>query len=439
MTTAATKKKSSLSLDFWTFLGGQMISNLGSSITMFAVPLLTYKLTGSAVYLSLASVATFLPYLLFGLIIGAWVDRVDRKRLMIRVDLLQAALIMTIPLVDALGMLSIWWIIGVGFVSSTLTSAFQAAEFAAIPSLVQQDDLITANGRIEASYAAVIVVGPLLAGMLVAFLPLSQLMLFDALSFIVSVATLALIKTGFNAAARSQRSSIQRDIVDGLRYVLGHPVLRNIALMMALVNFFSSTIATQLVFFAHRRLDASDTQIGWMYSAGSVGALVLALLAGPLRKRWSFSQVALGSMMLNGLLLTVMAYTRSIPIGIVLWALASGMNVLFIINSGSLRQAIVPNELLGRVMTIAGVLAWSTIPLGTILGGLAIEYSGDVALVFAIIGALTVLIPAVFTFTALGRADQYLPRQVDDGPAMRAEAVEGAATWLLEQPACRPE
>src|SRR4051794_8458964 len=87
-----------LNLDFWKFWTGQTISNLGSSFTAFALPLLIYKLTGSALNLALASVAAFLPYLVFGLVIGAWVDRLNRKRLMIAVDLTNAALIASIPL-----------------------------------------------------------------------------------------------------------------------------------------------------------------------------------------------------------------------------------------------------------------------------------------------------------------------------------------------------
>src|SRR5262245_12956257 len=185
-----------LNSDFWKFWAGQTISNLGSSISLFALPLLVFKLTGSALDLAIASATSFLPYLLFGLVIGAWVDRVDRKRLMIAVDIGRALVIASIPLADALGALSVWWIYGASFLSATLTIAFDAAQFAAIPSLVQQSDpstssstssggasgqaLVTANGRIQASYSAASVAGPLLAGLLVAFMPVSDLMLLDA-------------------------------------------------------------------------------------------------------------------------------------------------------------------------------------------------------------------------------------------------------------------
>src|SRR5260370_42621648 len=105
-----------LSRDFWTFWTGQAISVLGTSFTTLSLPLLVYRLTGSAVNLALTSAAEFLPYLLFGLIIGAWVDRTDRKQLMIVVNLLQALVIVSIPVLAAFGHLAVWWIYATGFI-----------------------------------------------------------------------------------------------------------------------------------------------------------------------------------------------------------------------------------------------------------------------------------------------------------------------------------
>ena len=423
MTQAATPA-ARLSADFWKFWTGQTISNLGSSITGFALPLLIYKLTGSAINLALATAAVFLPYLLFGLVLGAWVDRVNRKRLMIFADLLNAAAIASVPLLAMAGALSVWWIYGVAFITSTVGIAFQSAEFAAIPSLVSRDDLVTANGRIQASYSAAAIVGPLVAGALVGFMPLYDLLLLDAASFLLSAVALKLVRIEFNQGETARRqSSIRQDIVEGLRYVIGHPVLRNISIMMALVNFVASTINTQLVLFAEQRLGASDSQVGYLFSAGSVGVVALSLLAGTLRKRWPFSRVALGALMLEGVIVVALALTTQFWAALVLWALISGLGILFNINTGSLRQAIVPNHMLGRVMSIAGVLAWSAIPVGTFLGGVAIERTGNVALVYLVIGVLVTLIPAGFAFTALGRAERYLPENI----AAPAEGAPEAA------------
>lgn len=397
--------------DFWKFWVGQTISQLGSSLAAFALPLLVFKLTGSALNLGIASAASFLPYLLFGLLIGAWVDRANRKRLMITVDVARAAVIALIPLLAAFGVLNVWWVYAISFVSTTLTIFFEASEFAAVPSLVGQDDLVSANGRIQASYSGAAVAGPLLAGLLIAMMPIADLLLLDATSFLVSAVSLALIRRSFNQAHDETRqpSTLREDVREGLRYVLGHPVLRNISLMMALVNLVGSSVGAQLVLFAKTRYAASDSQIGLLFSAGSIGVVVLSLFAGAFRKRWSFSRVALGALCMGGFLTLVFAITPWYWAGVVVWALLSGSGILFNINTGSLRQAIVPNHMLGRVMTIAGVLAWSAIPLGTLAGGWIIERSNNVALVYAVIGILQMILPLAFSFTALGHAERYLP------------------------------
>src|SRR5207253_8440241 len=123
--TAPSSARPGLSPDFWKFWAGQTISQLGSSFTMFATPLLIFKLTHSAVNLGVAMAANFVPYLLFGLVIGAWVDRLDRKRMMIAVDLARGAVIALIPLLSTLGVLHVWHVYLVGFVSSTLTIFFE--------------------------------------------------------------------------------------------------------------------------------------------------------------------------------------------------------------------------------------------------------------------------------------------------------------------------
>lgn len=394
---------------------GQTISNLGSSVTLFALPLLVYKLTGSALNLGITGAVSMLPYPLFGLLLGAWMDRVDRKRVMIFTDVGRALVVASIPVLALSGWLPVWWIYIVGFLQSTLTICFDSGEFAAIPSLVKQDDLVTANGRIQASYSAAQIAGPLLAGVLILAMPLPLLMFIDAASFLVSSFSLLLIRKSFNLEGGEQheRKHIFKDVAEGLRYVLRHPVLRNISLMMALVNFVSASAYAQLVLFAKERLTANDAQVSLLFSAGSLGIVIMGLLAGQFRKRWSFSVVALGALMTEGGLIVILSFTRWYWVGAFLWMLCSGLGILFNINTGSLRQAIVPNHMLSRVISIAGVLAWSAIPLGNLLGGFAITWTHNVALVYAVIGALTFLIPLCFSFTPLGHADKYMPKKTD--------------------------
>src|SRR5260370_31070027 len=171
------------SSDFWRFWTGQTISTLGSSFTSFALPLLIFKLTGSALNLALTVTATVLPYLLFGLIVGAWVDRVNRKRLMVITDLMRALVVASVPLASVLGLLSVWWIYVVAFLSSTLTICFDAANFSSIPALVPQEEIVTANGRLQAGYATAKGFGPSLAGLLILVMALPKLLLLIPASF----------------------------------------------------------------------------------------------------------------------------------------------------------------------------------------------------------------------------------------------------------------
>ena len=398
--------------DFWKFWTGQTISTLGSSFTSFAFPLLIFKLTGSPLNLALTVVATVLPYLLFGLVIGAWVDRVNRKRLMIATDIARALVIASIPLASTQGLLSVEWIYAVAFLNSTLTISFDAANFAAVPSLIRQQDLVTANGRLQAGYSIAKVGGPLLGGLLLIAIPLPMLLLIDALSFLVSASSLMLITTSFNTVTDEKQAptSLRQDIVEGLRYVLKHPILSWLALLLLLVNFILPTTGAQLVLFAKQWFASSDTQIGLLYAGGSLGTMIFSLLAGQFRKRLPLGMITLVALLLEGVFTALTAFTHLYVVLFLLWTLRGGADVLFIITSYSLAQLAVPNQLLGRVITVIRVMTWSTASLGALLGGFAFERANSVGLVYATIGLLISGITAVFFLTPLGHAERYLPK-----------------------------
>jgi MFS family permease len=400
-----------LSPDFWRFFVGQTISQLGSSFTLFALPLLVFKLTGSPVNLGITAAAEFVPYLLFGLVIGAWVDRVNRKRMMIVVDVLRALVIVTIPVLGYTHSLEVWQVYAVALANSTLAIWFDSGEFAAIPSLVGRDDLVTANGRIQASYSAAQVAGPILAGLLLSVAPVYDVLVVDAASFVVSALSLVLVRRSFNLEREDRgRTTIRADVAEGLRYVLRHPILRNISIMMAMFNFVAVTTFSQLVLFAKTELSATDTRVAFLYAAGSLGVVLLGLLAGAIRRRLKFAPAALGSLMVIGVLTAWFAYNGIYWVALVLWGLASGLGIFFNINTGSLRQAIVPGHMLGRIISIAGVLAWSAQPLGALVGGFLIHWTGNVALIYFGIGVVLVLIALGFyVFSPLGHAEDYLP------------------------------
>jgi MFS family permease len=432
-----------LPVDFWLYFGGQFTSTLGSSFTQYALPLLIYQLTGSAASLGAGMAVTFLPYLLFGLVIGAISDRIDRKRMMIGTDLARAALIALLPALSALGALSLGWVYGVTFVQSTLRIFFDAGEFAAIPSLVASRQLVTANGRIQASFSVARVAGPVLAGIVAAATSVVDVLVVDAATFAVSALSLLAIRRSFNDVpakdhpgagqrGRALARALAAEVGEGLRYVWRHPVLRNISVMMALINLFGSTTNAQLVYYAKAHLAAGNREVGYLFAAGGVGVVVLSPLAGVLRRHWRFSVVALGCLVIDGLCEIGLGLTDVYWPALVLWAAYSGVGVLFNINTLSLRQEIVPNRLLGRIISLAGVLAWSAIPVGTLAGGFVVDAVGS-APVYVGIGVITVLTALAFSRTALGRAERYLP----GGELSRADRA--AAPADPGTPAPRPD
>ena len=288
-------------------------------------------------------------------------DRVDRKRAMIGLDALNVV-ILSVPLVATFGQLSVWWIYAVAFIQSTVFIAFQAGEFAAIPSLVETDDLVAANGRIQATYSAAQVAGPLLGGLLVAFVSIQWVMALDAASFLISAVMLSMIRGSFNAPAEGE----PREADDDPARHRGRAALRvpppRAAQHLAddgADQLRRRAAYTQLVLFADERLDVGPRGVGLLFAAGSAGVVVTGLLAGRLRRRFSFTALAMTSLMLMGAMQIVFAGTTWFWLALPLWATASGLGILFNINTGSLRQAIVPNHLLSRILSIAAVLAWS--------------------------------------------------------------------------------
>jgi Transmembrane secretion effector len=427
--TPAARGRHTLGRDFWLYFSGQLTSQVGSSFTLFALPLLVFKLTHSATNLALTTASNFVPYLLFGLVLGAVVDRVDRKRMMLLTDVGRAVVIAVLPVLALSGALRVEDIYAVAFVQSTLGILFNCGEFAAIPSLVGRDDLVAANGRIQATNSAGQILGPILAGVLVTLMSPAYLLFFDAASFLVSAASLALIRRSFNAADRPGAAGagvtgLLSDVRAGLRYVWSNPVLRTISLMMALINFVSSTESSQLVLFAKRVLAATDTQVALLYAAGAAGVVIVSMSAAPIRRRLTFAVTALGALVIAGLTVTAMALIGSYPAALVLWAASCGFGLLLNINTIALRQAIVPEQMYGRVVSIAQVLAWSAIPLGALAGAAAIQLSGSVADVYAATGALTALIALSFAFSPVAHGDRYLAAVAGPTPAGDATVAE---------------
>jgi hypothetical protein len=203
-------------------------------------------------------------------------------------------------------------------------------------------------------------------------------------------------------------------MVDGVRYVLRNPLLRHLAAMAALVNLFLVNTIAQIVLLAKERLSANDTEVGWMYAAASAGVIAFSLAAPRFRGRVSLEQVVVGAILLNGGLTVVLSQTRSLWVGLLAYAGVMGSITLFSISTASLRQTITPPHMLGRVITVAMVIAWSVEPVGAVLGGVAIDRFG-VAAGYAAVGGALVLIGILFARTLL-RAPRAALRSARETP-----------------------
>ncbi|MEI6701499.1 MAG: MFS transporter, partial [Actinomycetota bacterium] len=230
---------------------------------------------------------------------------------MMATDIARGLVLLALPILQLTGNLRVWEIYVVAFLQSSLGILFNCGEFAAIPSLVDQTNLVAANGRIMATNSVGNVVGPALAGVLVPFISMSGLLITDACTFFLSAATLALIHRSFNAKqdgeAPLERTTIRTDIKEGLAFVWTNPVLRSISIMMALVNFVVATDGSQLVLFAKRVLQVGDVGTAMLFAAGAAGVVIVGLAAAPIRRRFSFVICCLGALVISGVAVSAMA------------------------------------------------------------------------------------------------------------------------------------
>jgi Major Facilitator Superfamily len=336
--------------------------------------------------------------------------------MMLLTDVARGGVVVVVPLLSFAGVLHVWAIYIVAFVQSTLGILFNCGEFAAIPSLVGRDDLVAANARIMATNSAGQILGPILAGVLVVLMSPSDLLLFDAGSFLFSAISLSLIRRSFNEVddhSGEGAKGLLEDVKTGLKYVWGNPILRNISIMMALINLVCAPQGSQLVLYAKRALGATNSEVAYLFAAGAAGIVTVSMCAAAIRRHLSFAVTALGALVVSGLACMAMALIGNYEAALVLWAVSSGFGLLLNINTSSLRQAIVPSNMYGRVISIASVLAWSAIPLGALAGAGLIELTGSVSDVYAASGALSALIAALFAFSPIRHGDRYLAQAVE--------------------------
>jgi MFS family permease len=393
---------------YWT---SRVVSYAGGTIIFVAAPILVYSLTGSALLTGVTTATEGLPYLLFGLVAGALSDRVDRQRLMVRCDLVNAAILATVPVAAAFGHLTAAHVIVVGFLSMSVFVFFDSANFGAVPALVGKERIGAANSAVWGTTQVFDVVLPGLVGALVAFISPSSLYWVEAFTFLAS----ALLLRGIRRSLTGDRTQVaahrlRDDVLTGVRWLWAHRTLRVMTFVGTCSAFAMGALLGQLVPFADRVLDIrqGDLRLGAVFAAFSLGGLIGAI-AHRWTKPFSPARITLVAVTAMSALLFV------IPAGHD-WRLTLGLVFLFgivdlvaVINVINFRQEETPEDMQGRVNTTGRMLSWGLgSPIGALLGGVVASRFGPAAGMYVGASVLAVGIGAAW-FSSLARVPAMRP------------------------------
>ncbi|HSX22923.1 MAG TPA: MFS transporter [Gaiellaceae bacterium] len=362
--------------DFLLFWGAQSVSRVGSQVSGLALPLAAIFVRHATTFqVAALNVVDILPWVLFSLPAGVWVDRLRRRPLMIAADWGRAVALGSIPVVYAFGGLTLAQLYVVGFVTGTLTVAFDVSYQSYLPALVERDELGDANSKLEVSSSGAQVAGPGLAGVLVGAITAPYAIAVDAASFVASALFMSAIRRveELPETLAATRQRMRTEIADGLRFVIGHPIMRPFLIFVAWSNFFANVLFSIFLVFAVRDLHLHAATIGVMFSLGSIGTLLGALTATRAARRFGIGPAMISFAALSGFALLLIPLARggyAIPFIVaaqfILGLCAIGINV----NGISLIQAITPDRMLGRTNASRRFVVWGVMPFGGLLGGL---------------------------------------------------------------------
>jgi MFS family permease len=383
--------------NFLKLWAGQTISLFGTEITRIAFPLTAVVLLhASPAQMGLLIAAQFAPFLLLGFFAGTWVDRWRCQPILLWTSLGQAVFLASIPVAALLHLVGITQLYIVGVATGILTVFFDIAYQAFLPALIGREQLVEGNSKLTTTRSLTQMAGPGVGGGLAQLVTAPLAIVADVCSFLLAALCFARIQGVESVCHRpAPRQSLWADSKEGLWTVLGHPLLRPIAASIATSSFFSRMLWALYVLYATRRLGLSPTLLGGILSVGSLGALLGALQARQIARRYGVGPTLIGMMLLgHGGTLLIPLVTTPQAVVVPLLVLAQGCMgfaaATYNITQVSLRQAIVPQRLQGRMHATMRFLGWSTLPLGALCGGLLGETFGvRLALVVAAVGGMT--------------------------------------------------
>lgn len=361
---------------YWRLWTASTISNLGDGVFIVALPLFAARLTRSELSIAFIGVVGALPWLVLSLPIGAVVDRVDHRRLMVRADVFRAAVIGAVTIAVAAGEAQVWMLWLAAACLGVAEVFFDNASQAILPSIVSSDLLEKANGRrIAAELAANGFVGRAIGGALLVaavWLPFGV----NAASFVIAAILVLTIATSTSVPRQPASRRLRADIAEGLRWLSEHHVLRALAVAAGLALLGMEMTTAIFVLFAQDLLNLSERWFGALVAIGAAGAVIGGLAAERLFKRFGAVAIVYSTVVVWIVCMFAEGFWPRVWVSAVVNATMAFGTTVWNTVTVSLRQRLVPAHLFGRVNSVYRWLVWGSISIGAALGGLVARWFG---------------------------------------------------------------
>jgi MFS family permease len=361
--------------DFRNLWLGESVSLFGDQVTLIALPLAAVLvLDANAAEMGYLTAAALIPHLLFSLPAGAWLERVERRRwLMIASDLARAGLLASIPIAYALDGLTFAQLYAVAFLAGTFAVVFDISHMTLYVSVTKREDYVEANSLLNGSRAFSYVAGPSLGGILVQALSAPAALLLDAFSFLASALFLGRIRAE-EPPLEPAEGGMWTQMKEGMRFILGHGILRPLLASVATLNFFNFVFFALFILYATRELHVRSGTLGIVLGAGAIGGLLGAAVAGRLSRRFGIGPIFVFGMVLfpAPLLLVPLAGGPKPTVLAMLFTaeFLSGLGVMILdISAGAIITALTPHRLRSRSTGALRFVNFGVRPLGALVGG----------------------------------------------------------------------
>ncbi|MFD0199865.1 MULTISPECIES: MFS transporter [Saccharothrix] len=380
--------------EFVRFWAADTVSLAGTHVTTLALKAVAVLTLGAtATEAGMLEAARWLPYLLFGLVAGALVDRRRRLPVLIGTDLARAAVLALIPLAAFTGTLTMPLLIALVVVFGTLSLFYDAAHQSFLPLLVPTERLTDANARLEQTRSAAQGLGPLVGGALVKFIGGPLAVLVDAVSYLVSGLVLATLRTRERPVEAPVARDLRGEVREGLRWVYRHEVLRPLALGSHAWFLCVSMVTAAYTVLVLDELRFDAFLFGVTFAVGGVGGLLGASLSGPAGRRFGVGPVIVAARWLTPVGYALVPLATSSTMGFVLLCAAQFVFFLSAVLDSPLemayRQSITPDRLMGRMNATMRSVNRAMIVFGALLGGALADWLGNrPALWIAVVGLL---------------------------------------------------